>query len=544
MPARLYRGGDVETLDAAHPSADALATSAGRIVAVGSESACRTALAADGAADFEVVELVGSTVLPGFIDTHLHPIPMMIFELSPDLGRARNIDEVVDMLAASIPRLGREEWIVGMQLEDQTLAERRLPTRYELDRVSLERPVVVLKRDGHCSIGNSAALAAVGVTTETPDPAGGRIDRDADGVPSGPCRESAGQLLLGGIPTPAVERIREAGRRAFARIAAHGITSVGAVVQSDDEGPAGAAGATELLAMQLLREEMPFCTYTIVIGGDAQAAVDARQTALHDPEAGSSVGGFKIFSDGTFGGHTACMHEPFADSPGEAGFLVHDEDVLLGRMREAHALGLQICVHAIGDRAITRSIDLYEKVLAEHPRPDHRHRIEHASLVAPAEARRLARLGIAVSTQPLFIHSEKDWLHRRIGRERAKHAYPLRTLLDAGVRVGGASDAPIESTNVLHAIQCCVTREGFEPAQAISVQEAVRLFTCDAAWLQFEEDEKGTLMPGKRADLVVLSASPARVSPDAIRDIRVQRTVVGGVDVYLDAEPGAVASPA
>jgi predicted amidohydrolase YtcJ len=537
VDARLFRGGEVVTLDDAQPSAAAVATAAARILAVGTEPDCRRALASAGHERFEEVDLGGGVLLPGFIDTHLHPIPIVVFELNPDLGTARDIDEVVARLRASEAACGPDEWVLGLQLDDEALPEKRLPSRHDLDRVSATRPVVVLERDGHCSIGNSAALAAAGITRDTPDPAGGRIDREPDGMPAGPCREAAGQILLGGVPMPPIDRVREAGRRAFRRIVSHGITSVGAVIQSDDEGPAGGAGAIELLAMQLLLDETPFCTYAIVIGRTAEAAEAARTTTLHEPEAGRRVGGFKIFADGTFGGHTACMHQPFADSPEDAGFLVHDEEVIYERMCDAHRRGLQVCVHAIGDRAVTRCIDLYEKLLAEHPRRDARHRIEHASLVTPGEARRLARLGIAVSTQPLFIHSEKAWLHERLGAARARHTYPLRDLLDAGVRMGGASDAPIESTSVLHAIECCVTREGFEPGQAIDAAEALRLFTSDAAWLQFEEHEKGTISPGKRADLVILDASPLAVPAERIREIQVQRTIVGGRDVYRrDAE--------
>jgi predicted amidohydrolase YtcJ len=197
-------------------------------------------------------------------------------------------------------------------------------------------------------------------------------------------------------------------------------------------------------------------------------------------------------------------------------------------MRAAHEAGLQICVHAIGDAAVERCVRLYERLLAERPRPDHRHRIEHASLVPPELAPELARLGVAVSTQPLFVHSEKDWLHRRLGAARARHVYPLRALVEAGVLVAGASDAPVESPDVLHAIQCCVTREGFETHQALTPARALDLFTRNAARLQFEEAEKGSLAPGKRADLVVLSASPLAVAPDRIAGIRVLRTVCGG----------------
>jgi predicted amidohydrolase YtcJ len=292
--------------------------------------------------------------------------------------------------------------------------------------------------------------------------------------------------------------------------------------------------------MQLLLDDAPFATYAILIGRSVEAALALRSSPLHDPARGRRVGGFKIFADGTFGSCTAHMHEPFSDRPGTRGFLTLAEDVIAERMRAAHAAGLQICVHAIGDAAIERCVTLLEKLLADSPRAGHRHRIEHASLVSPELAARMAKLGLCISTQPLFIHSEKAWLGRRLGPARARHVYPLRSFLDAGLVVGGASDAPVESLDVLHAIQCCVTREGFEPQQALTPYEALRLFTRDAAYLQFEEHEKGTLAPGKRADLVVLSHSPLAVAPERIAAIRVLRTLTAGRVVH-DEIAGAIA---
>jgi hypothetical protein len=226
------------------------------------------------------------------------------------------------------------------------------------------------------------------------------------------------------------------------------------------------------------------------------------------------------------------MDAPFSDQPERQGFMTTEADEIYRRMVEAHCRGLQIGVHAIGDEANRRCLDLYERLLAEHPRADHRHRIEHASVLDDETIARMARLGIVVSTQPLFIHSEKTWLHKRLGPDRARRTYPLRSLLEAGVRVAGASDAPVESTDVLHALQCCVTREGFEVEQGISAAQALRMFTIDAAYAQFEDHEKGSICPGKRADFAVLSANPVRVPPEAIRDIRVEQTIVAGRAVY------------
>jgi predicted amidohydrolase YtcJ len=287
--------------------------------------------------------------------------------------------------------------------------------------------------------------------------------------------------------------------------------------------------------MQLLLDEMPLGLYCILIGSEVEKVLAARKTALADEAAGHRVGGLKIYSDGTFGSCTACMREPFDDQPDRSGFLTLDEEEIYRRMRDAHRAGLQIAIHAIGDEANRRCIDLYQRLLVEYPRRDHRHRIEHASLLDGEMIARMARLGLVVSTQPLFIHSEKGWLHQRLGPERARMVYPLRSLLEAGVVVAGASDAPVESPDVLHAIQCCVTREGFERGQVIRAEQAVRMYTLDAAYAQFQESEKGSISPGKRADLVVLSANPVSVPAEEIREIRVEETLVGGEVVYSAA---------
>jgi predicted amidohydrolase YtcJ len=531
-PAALYTGGEVVTMDEARPRAAALATLGGRVLAVGTADACRDALRAAGARDLEEVRLAGRCVVPGFIDTHLHPIGLVYFDMHADLSRVRSIAEMQDVLRAEAARHPDAPSVIGLRLQDENLAELRLPTREELDAVCADRAVVVMEHDGHSAAGNGVALAAAGLASVPADPAGGRLARAADGTPAGACFEAAAQRLLGALPPPSLERLHETARASFARLAACGITSAGVVLQTDEEGPAGAAGSLETLGMTMLLDVVPFATYAILVGRTIDGAVAAREGPLHDPAAGRRVGGFKIFADGTFGSCTACMREPFADRPGERGMLTLPEDEILARMRAAHGAGLQICVHAIGDAANERCLELFERLLAEHPRPGHRHRIEHASLLSRETIARIARLGVHVSTQPLFIHSEKTWLGRRLGPERARHAYPLRDLLDAGVVVGGASDAPVESTDVLHAIACCVTREGFETHQALTPGEALALFTREAARLQFEEDEKGTLAPGKRADLAVLSANPLEVAPARIAGIRVLRTVVAGRVVH------------
>jgi predicted amidohydrolase YtcJ len=211
---------------------------------------------------------------------------------------------------------------------------------------------------------------------------------------------------------------------------------------------------------------------------------------------------------------------------------MHAPGELYRRMLAAHLEGLQICVHAIGDGATRLCAELFSNLLAEHQLPGHRHRIEHASILDEETIALIARLKLIVSTQPLFIHSEKHWLHKRLGPDRAKRTYPFRSMLDAGIRLAGASDAPIESPEVLKAVECCVTREGFEPEQGITVMEALRMFTIDAAYAQFEETIKGSLTPGKRADMVILSHNPLVTPVNEIHSIHVEKTIVKGAVVY------------
>ncbi len=526
---QLYFGGEIYTVDETNPTADAVAVADGKIIAVGSEAECRSAL---GDA-YESFDLRGGALLPGFIDTHMHPVVLTFFDMNIDLRSATSIEEIQGMIRAAAEADSTENWIVGLQFDEQNLTDPRLLNRRDLDEACPDRPAIVIKHDGHMVIGNTKALEVAEVSAKTPDPEGGVIDREQDAYPAGPFRENATQILLSAMPMPEIDSMLEGAKAAFAKLPAQGITSIGAVMQTGDEGPSGSSGAFDIMAMNMFLEHVPVNLYGLIITNDMEKVEEARQTPLHTGEPGGhNIGAVKIFSDGTYGSCTAYMNEPFTDQPDKRGFLVRSEDSIYSCMESAHTAGLQIAIHAIGDLANATCVKLYERLLAEHPREDHRHRIEHASSLTADIIADIARLGIVVSTQPLFIHSEKHWLHKRLGPERAKWAYPYQALLDAGVKVAGASDAPVESTDALHAIQCCVTREGFETQEALTAAEAVRMYTLDAAYAQFEDAVKGSIEVGKRADLVILSANPISVPPEDIRDIRVEQTIVGGKVVY------------
>jgi predicted amidohydrolase YtcJ len=528
IDAQLYFGGDIHTVDETCPAPEAVAVRDGRILAVGSEASCRAALGAG----YSQTDLRGRALLPGFIDTHIHPVISIYFDLNTDLRDATSIVEVQRRLAAAAERAEPEAWVVGLQFDEQALVDSRLPTRHDLDGACPDRPAIVIKHDGHTVIGNTRAIEAAGVSASTPDPEGGVMDREADGHPAGAFREAAERLLLDALPPPDLDAMKKGASAAFGKLTGCGITSAGVILQTDDEGPAGAAGAFDVLLMQALLEQVPISLYGILITDDADKIIAATKTSLHNPAAGHRIGGMKLFSDGTFGSCTAFMREPFNDRPDTRGFMVTEEGELYRRMVAAHTAGFQLAIHAIGDAANRICIDLYARLLAEYPRADHRHRLEHASLLDAEMIADLARLGLVVSTQPMFMHSEKGWIRKRIGEERLKNTYPLRSLTSAGVKVAGASDTPVESPDVLHAMQYCVTREGFGPEQGITAAEAIRMYTLDAAYAQFEESAKGSISVGKRADLVVLSANPAAVPIDEIGGITVEQTIVNGGVVY------------
>jgi predicted amidohydrolase YtcJ len=526
---QLYSGGDIVTMNPARPNAEAVAVKTGTIIAVGSVAECHNALGSD----YENIDLLGSTLLPGFIDTHLHPTVMVFYEMNTDLGGIRSIEELRTVLRDASHKGAPESWLVGLNFDEQRLTPPHLPTRQDLDAACLERPLVILRHDAHLVITNTRAIEAMGITSATPDPPAGVIDREANGYPTGVFRETMAQQVLSAMPMPDMDSYEKSGRDTFKKLAACGITSVGIVLQTGAEGPAGAAGAYDVLAMQLLLKHAPINLYGLLITDDPSQIDAARQTGLHqEVPGGNHIGGVKFYADGSFGSCTASMQDPYSDHPETKGFLMHTPDELYRRMRVAHLSGLQVCVHAIGDEANRQCAELFSRLLTEHPRPGHRHRIEHASILDQETIARIAVLGLVVSTQPLFIHSEKHWLYKRLGSERAKRTYPFRTMLDEGIRLAGASDAPIESTEVLHAIECCVTREGFESQQGITVLEALRMFTIDAAYAQFEEKLKGSLTPGKRADMVILSHNPLVAPVNEIHSIHVEKNIVGGVTIY------------
>jgi len=248
------------------------------------------------------------------------------------------------------------------------------------------------------------------------------------------------------------------------------------------------------------------------------------------------VGTLKLFLDGTFGAKTACMWEPFSDAPQSCGFCVVDEEEIYKKMKIAHINGFQLAIHVIGDKGNRICVDLYKKLLTEFSREDHRHRIEHASMLTDDVIKDMKDYGIIASCQPQFINSEYTWLEKRIGKERCKYTYPMKSIIDSGIVLASGSDCPVEEPNVIMGLHALVTRNGFIPEQCISIQEALKSYTINAAYAAFEENVKGSIEVGKLADFVILDKNPLEIKKEEIKNLQVLETIIRGKSVFRKSE--------
>jgi predicted amidohydrolase YtcJ len=525
---KLFYGGTIYTADPRRPYVEAVAVRGPVIAAAGSLTQCRSALGPS----HEPVDLKGGTLLPGFCDSHMHPLPTIFYSMNCNLSGVRDMDELIARLRGSEAGTGQGDWVIGLNFDEQGMSVPRIPGRSELDRVSKEKPVIVIKHDGHSVIASTLAMEKAGITPETPTPRGGYIERDVHGQPLGIFSENAKSLILNHMALPGIDHFIAGGKKAFDLMLSQGITSLGLILESDANGPSGTLGSFDIPAMELLRPVIRQSLNAFFITRDILSIEKARASLCSDPSRGDRVAGLKIISDGTFGSCTACMEEPFSDRPGEAGFMLRGEEEIYHLMVQAHTAGLQIAVHAIGDKANRTCLQLYGRLLASCPGKDHRHRIEHASIMDSEMLRQVRELGLVLCVQPMFIHSDMPYLEKRIGKERMACTYPFRSMLEQGIPLAAASDSPVETQDVLAAIECAVTREGYIPSQTVTVAQAIGMYTLGAAYAQFEEGIKGSITPGKRADLVILERNPFRVDPAEIHGIKILGTYIQGSLAY------------
>ena len=512
--------GNIITLNPSKPHAQAIAIKNNRIVKVGENGEIKPLIKEST----KVIDLTGKTALPGFIDTHIHIAGFGKTLTEVNLRGIQSIKEMQEKLEKRVEKTGEEEWILGRGWDQDRLKEKRYPTRWDLDKVSPNNPVVFTRVCGHLCVVNSRALEKASITAETTPPPGGKIDKDPKtGEPTGILREKAMDLVHRVMPEPSEHQLMEACGLACQKAVEAGLTSVHWIIHS----PA------EIRVIQKLRSQnkLPLRVYILIPIEFLDHLIRlGLYTGFGDDMA--RIGGVKILADGSLGARTAALHESYSDDSSTRGMMLHSEEKLEELIVKTHRAGHQLAVHAIGDRAIDVVLTALEKALKKIPRKDHRHRIEHASVLNEKLIRRMKRLGVTASVQPHFVVSD-FWVVDRLGPKRARWVYPFKTLLQEGVPIVGGSDCPVEPISPLLGIWAAVSRESF-PEEQISVEEALRMYTIDAAFASFEEGVKGSIEVGKLADLVVLSDDPRKVPSDEIKDIEVEMTFVGGRMVYED----------
>jgi hypothetical protein len=403
-------------------------------------------------------------------DHHIHPLGYATLVNGLELMDSTDLGDLLSRVSRFADSV--EGPVIGQRLNDEGLAEGRLPTRTDLDDVTGDRPVLLYRYCGHIAVASSAALSLAGIDAETPDPEGGSLDRDPSGQPTGVLRETAIQSVSTALAPLVNGPSDSALLRAFDDLAALGLGSITGIVSVGE--PLWCGVTDELDALCRLAPDLPIDVDVLVIAADphslAEAAKKIRQT-----HGRIRFHGWKDFADGSFGGHTAALHEPFTDRPETAGTDRLDPEHATTMARAAMLLGGSVAIHAIGDLANDNVLDVFEGLIAMGADPS-RLRVEHASLLTEDAIERMARLGVTASVQPAFLASESDWLVKRIGEERMGRVYPFRSLIEAGVPVIGGSDSPVELPDPMIGINAAVARPGFDPAERLSPVEAEALF--------------------------------------------------------------------
>lgn len=518
---------NIHTMDTARPLARSLAVLGGKIVRVGSDADTKPLI---GPAT-RVIDAGGKTVIPGFNDAHLHFISGGMQLGLIDLRDARSREEFAARIKEYSAKLKPGEWILGGNWDHENWTPNDLPTRQLIDAAAPNNPVFVERLDGHMGVANSLALKLAGVTKETKDVDGGLIVRDANGEPTGVLKDTAMGIVDRIIPPSSTAQLTAAAIAATDHAASLGVTSVQDM----------SAGKAVSIYQELIRAGR---LKTRIYAGNAlfdrQGLEDVGlQSAFGSPML--RVGSLKGFADGSLGSRTAWFFEPYNDDPSTSG--IPRAEVLTtmkAAVADADKHGLQVMIHAIGDRSNATILDIYESVIREDGPRDRRFRIEHSQHLRPQDIPRFAKLGVVASMQPVHLTDDGRWAVDRLGSERLKGAYAFRSLLDSGAHLAFGTDWSVAPLNPLFGIQAAVTRRttdgknpnGWFPEQKITVDDAVRCYTLGSAYAEFQEDVKGTLSEGKLADLIVLSDDIFTINPAKIGEAKVLMTVVDGRVVY------------
>ena len=520
----------VWTVDRDHPEAEAVAVVGDRIVAVGSNQE----VDAWRGPKTSVQDGAGKRLLPGFNDAHVHFTSGGQQLDNVQLNDATSPREFARRIAERARKTSKDEWILGGDWDETKWTPAQLPTKELIDPLTSQIPAAVARYDGHMILANSLALKLAGITAKTPDPDGGVIVHDAQGNPTGALKDAAAELVYKVIPEPTHDQRRQSIERALEHAASVGVTSV----QHMNPDYADIAIYAELLEEGKLTTRI--YAAPLIPQVDDQAKIGIRH-AFGGPYL--RLGALKSYADGSLGSATAYFFEPFNDQPNNRGLLadgMHPVSLMRDRMMKADGAGLQLCTHAIGDAGISAILDIYAEIEKAHGPRDRRWRIEHAQHMAAKDFDRFAQLHVIASVQPYHAIDDGRWAEGRIGHDRASRTYAFRTFLDHGVRLALGTDWNVAPLNPLLTLYAATTRatldgknpRGWFPEQKLTIKEAIEAYTVGSAYAEFQENVKGSITPGKLADMVLLSDDVLNIDPVKIRDVRVLKTWVGGKLVY------------
>jgi hypothetical protein len=527
MRSTIYTGGPILTSTPERPRVEAVLVSGHLIRAVGTLDEVR-AIAGPGA---ETVHLDGACLHPAFNDNHTHPISFgeSLSQVDASPRAVSRLDEILDAYRDR-HRQQPDGWLEGRGYDDTRLDIQRHPTRDELDTVTADRPMLLVRTCGHLGVANSAALAAAGITDATPNPQGGEIDRDEHGRATGLLRETALKLVQRVIPRPTVEDMRRylvAAGREFNR---QGITSV---VEASVTRP------EQLAAYQSLARdgELTIRAYTMQLIDETLDTMRSLGVQTGFGDEWVRIGPAKLFQDGSGGGRTAAMFDAYPGQPENYGITYYDQEELNERFAAAHAAGFQLAAHAIGDRAITMILDAYAHALGGDAGKDLRPRVEHCGMCTPEILTKLVHLKAFAAPQPTFVHYLGDSYLRNFTERQLALAYPLDAFQQEGIPFSLSSDVPVTPPDSMVNLHAAVTRktqdgDDLAPGQAITIESALRAYTAGGAYGSFEEGIKGQIAPGMLADMVILSQDPTAIAAEALLEVDVLRTILHGETVH------------
>ena len=464
----------------------------------------------------EIINLRGRTVLPGFHDSHIHLLNYGMLLRTLDLSRARSIEEIKRQVKRWTTTVPKKTWVLGRGWDDGKLREHRYPTRDDLDLVS-SNPVFLKRICGHIAVANSVALSLARIDNRAVDPNGGQIVKDSGGRLNGVLKENAIELVEKVIPE-SMDETKTALAQASRKLAKLGLTSLHCIIST----------LTELNALWDLKREqrVPQSIYAIL----PASLVDSLESlSRSEEESGDQfrIGGIKLYLDGSLGARTAALNQPYHDDPTSSGMITLSDRELTKLLSRARDSKFQLCIHAIGDRAVDLAVDVLGETFGTKGCKELRHRIEHASIVNSESMMKMRRLGIIASIQPRFVYSDQ-WAEKRLGRRRLPQLYPFRSMRKAGILLTAGSDCPVEDPNPFEGIWSAMARPGLSQAERLTVNDSLTAYTKNPSYASFSENFRGTLAPGKAADMIVLDRDPHGSSLEALRKIHVVRTIIEG----------------